>query len=323
MAYAGPVVKGEIDRLGIALDRVIVTDLDSDFRVHPQYFAHLTLRYIQDPGRDACIFQPIPMFHNNLWKVPAAVRIMASACTQWQMFLQQRPDRLVAFSSYSMSLRMLHEVGYWDDDVIPEDSRFYWKAFFHFGERLHMAPVFLPILGDAPRAHDYASSHVSQYNQIKRWAWGAADFPYVVFNILRHTEIPLFLRMRRFGYMVFNHLAWATLPLLLIFGLSIPRLIDLDFSLSTRAQVLGAVSAGLLTVTLSNILVLVLVEIALNPPRPRHWPLIRHVWAYLQLMGYPFVGLALSSLPALEAQTRLIFGHYLEYKVTEKVTDAG
>jgi hypothetical protein len=79
----------------------------------------------------------------------------------------------------------------------------------------------------------------------------------------------------------------------------------------------------LLTVTLSNILVLVLVEIALNPPRPRHWPLIRHVWAYLQLMGYPFVGLALSSLPALEAQTRLIFGHYLEYKVTEKVTDAG
>jgi hypothetical protein len=323
MAYAGPVVKGEIDRLGIALDRVIVTDLDSDFRVHRQYFAHLTFRYVQDAARDACIFQPIPMFHNNLWKVPAAVRIMASACTQWQMFLQQRPDRLVAFSSYSMSLRMLHEVGYWDDDVIPEDSRFYWKAFFHFGERFHMGPVFLPILGDAPRAHDYASSHVSQYNQIKRWAWGAADFPYVVLNILRHSEIPLSLRMRRFGYMVFNHLAWATLPVLLIAGLSIPLLIDLDFNLSTRAQVLGAVSAGLLTVTLSNILVLVLVEIALNPPRPRHWPLIRHVWAYLQLLAYPFVGLALSCLPALEAQTRLIFGHYLEYKVTEKVTDAG
>ncbi len=321
MAYAGPVVKREIDRLGIPLDHVIITDLDSDFRVHREYFAHLTYRYVLDPGRDCCIYQPVPMFYNNLWRVPAAVRIMASACTQWQMFLQQRPDRLVAFSSYSMSLQMVHQVGYWDEDVIPEDSRFYWKAFFRFGERFRMVPVQLPLYGDAPRARDYASTHVSQYNQIKRWAWGASDFPYVVLNILRHPEIPLWLRMRRFGYMAFNHLSWATLPILLIFGLSVPQLIDLDYSLSTRAQLLGFISAGLLTVTLSNILALVLVELVMNPPRPRTWSFPRHVWAYAQLVFYPIVGLALSCLPALEAQTRLMFGHYLEYKVTEKVAD--
>lgn len=323
MAYAGPIVKAEIDRLGIPLQRVMVTDLDSDFRVHPQYFAYLAYHHVRDPGRHSCIYQPVPMFYNNLWRVPAAVRIMASACTQWQMFLQQRPDRLVAFSSYSMSLRMVHEVGYWDDDVIPEDSRFYWKAFFRFGERFRMVPVFLPLHGDAPRARDYATTHVSQYNQIKRWAWGAADFPYVVIGILQHPEIPLWLRMRRFGYMAFNHLTWATMPVLLIFGLSIPQLIDLDFRLSTRAQLLGWISAGLLTITLSNILALALVEFLMNPPRPRSWPFVRHVWAYAQLIWYPIVGLALSCLPALEAQTRLMFGHYLEYKVTEKVGDPG
>jgi len=321
MAYAGPVVRREIDRLGIPLDRVIVTDLDSDFRVHRQYFANLTYHYVRDPERDARIYQPVPMFHNNLWRVPFAVRIMASACTQWQMFLQQRPDRLVAFSSYSLSLQMADTVGYWDDDVIPEDSRFYWKAFFRLGPRLRMVPVFLPLYGDAPRGRDYASTHVSQYNQIKRWAWGAADFPYVIFNILRHPEIPLWLRLRRFGYMAFNHLTWATLPVLLIFGLSIPQLVDLDFSLSTRAQTLWFISFGLGVVTLSNILLLVLVEVVLNPPRPRQWPLVRHIWAYFQLVMYPLVGLALSCLPALEAQTRLMFGHYLEYKVTQKVTE--
>jgi len=35
------------------------------------------------------------------------------------------------------------------------------------------------------------------------------------------------------------------------------------------------------------------------------------------------VGLIFSVLPALEAQTRLMVGMYLEYKVTEKVAESG
>src|SRR5260370_36295473 len=94
------------------------------------------------------------MFHNNLWRVPFAVRIMASACTQWQMFLSSRPDRLVAFSSYSMSLDLVIKAGYWAHDVIPADSRFYLKAFFATSRRLKMVPARLPIYRHAP-----ASSH--------------------------------------------------------------------------------------------------------------------------------------------------------------------
>src|SRR6202049_3219452 len=129
MAYGGPVLRRELEGMGLDPKDVIVTDLDSDFRVHRQYFAYVTYNYVQDPRRLECLFQPIPMFHNNLWRVPFAVRIMASACTQWQMFLSSRSDRLVAFSSYSMSLQLVTEAGYWDDDVIPGDSRFSWKSF--------------------------------------------------------------------------------------------------------------------------------------------------------------------------------------------------
>ncbi|MDQ6878413.1 MAG: hypothetical protein M3082_12135 [Candidatus Dormibacteraeota bacterium] len=56
----------------------------------------------------------------------------------------------MAFSSYTCSLEFVHEVGYWDKDVIPEDSRFYWKAFFRFGERFQVKTVWLPIYGDSP-----------------------------------------------------------------------------------------------------------------------------------------------------------------------------
>jgi cellulose synthase/poly-beta-1,6-N-acetylglucosamine synthase-like glycosyltransferase len=329
MAYGGPVLRRELENLGLDQKNVIVTDLDSDFRVHPQYFSYITYHFVTDPRRLECIFQPIPMFHNNLWRVPFAVRIMASACTQWQMFLSSRPDRLVAFSSYSIPLDLVIRAGYWDDDVIPEDSRFYWKSFFATQGQLKMVPVFLPVYGDAPEASDRgvfwerARTHANQYNQIKRWAWGVSDVPYVTVRLLRHPEIPLSLRARRYGYMIFNHLTWTTLPVLLLFGAALPRLLQLDWNLTPAADTLATYAFVLINIAFLNIAALILVERKINPPMPRQWGFWHQTWAYLQLGLYPVVGLLFSVLPALEAQTRLMLGMYLEYKVTEKVAETG
>ena len=41
--------------------------------------------------------------------------------------------------------------------------------------------------------------------------------------------------------------------------------------------------------------------------------------SYVQWLGLPFVGIFFSNLPALDAQTRLLTGRYLEYRVTEKL----
>jgi hypothetical protein len=325
MAYGGPVLRHELEAMGLEPKEVIVTDLDSDFRVHRQFFAYVTYHYATDPKRLECLYQPIPMFHNNLWRVPFAVRIMASACTQWQMFLSSRPDRLVAFSSYSMSLDLVIRAGYWDDDVIPEDSRFYWKSFFATSGRLKVVPVFLPIYGDAPEASDRGvlreKTHANQYNQIKRWAWGVSDIPYVTVRLLRHREISLWLRARRYGYMIFNHLTWTTLPILLLFGAALPRLLQEDWNLTTAADRLALYAFILINIAFLNIAALILVERRINPPMPRNWGLAHQIWAYAQLGLYPPVGLVFSVLPALEAQTRLMLGMYLEYKVTEKVAE--
>jgi len=317
MSYGGPVLKHACDEMGLDPKTTIVTDLDSDFRPHPQYFAYITAQFCTAQNRLTSIWQPVPVFLNNLWRVPTAVRVMATAATQWQMFLHQNPHRLVMFSSYSMSLHLLDNVGYWDSDVIPEDSRFFWKCFFRYGAALRVRPAFLTVLGDAPKARDYGSTHRSQYNQIKRWAWGATDIPYVSTRILRHPEIPGKLRARRFSLLIFNHVTWATLPLLLFFGGALPAFIDLDYSLSTAATVIGYTTAGILTITLLNTLLLIQVDRRLSP-KPSTWSWWRRRWADVQLFLYPIVGLALSVIPALEAQTRLMFGAYLEYRVTEK-----
>jgi cellulose synthase/poly-beta-1,6-N-acetylglucosamine synthase-like glycosyltransferase len=303
--------------MGLDPSTTVVTDLDSDYRLHPQYFAYITHAFCSVDDALTSIWQPIPVFLNNLWRVPAAVRVMATAATQWQMFLHQKPHRLVMFSSYTTSMRLLEDVGYWDSDVIPEDSRFFWKSFFRYGERLNVRPAFMRVFGDAPRARSYASTHASQYNQIKRWAWGASDVPYVTLRMLEHPEIPLRLRTRRYMNLVFNHLTWTTLPMLLFFGGALPALIDLDYSLTTEAFWIGLATAGILTFTLLNTVVLIRVDSSMCP-KPPDWPWWRRRYAELQLFLYPVVGLALSVIPALEAQTRLMFGAYLEYTVTEK-----
>jgi cellulose synthase/poly-beta-1,6-N-acetylglucosamine synthase-like glycosyltransferase len=304
---------------GYNLDQVLITDLDSDYRVHPQYFAWISAHHAREPLRDYLIWQPVPLFHNNYWQVPMAVRIMSAATAQWQMFLHSRPHRLVAFSSYTCSLEFVRKVGYWDKDVIPEDSRFYWKAFFTFGKRFSVKSVYLPIYGDSPHARDYAATHISQYNQIKRWAWGVTDVPYVLARLFKHPEIPVVLRIRRFMNLFLNHLNWIFLPLLLMFGASVPLWVSVDFSLTDLGQTLFLYSGILLSTTLSTVVFFLYFETLLLPPKPANWPLWKKGAVHFQYLLYPIVGLVMSVLPALEAHTRLLFGRYLEYRVTEKV----
>lgn len=331
MAYAGPVLHDHLEEVGLDMRRVIVTDLDSDFRVHPQWMGRVTWDYCQDPNRDFCLYQPVPMFHNNIWRVPAAVHVLASSSTQWQMFLHTRPQRLVTFASYSMSMQLVRDVGYWDPHVIQEDSRFYWRSFFRYGSRLQVRGVALPFYGDCPRARSWGTTHVSQYNQIKRWAWGVSDVPFVFLNMLTHNEIPLRLRVYKFLLLVFNHLMWVAMPILLFFGASIPGQLaalstwtgihftgPTDYSLTKLSDYLGYVIAGILTFTLLNVAVLIAVDEALVPPRPPEWSRLRRAKSYVEVLLYPVFGLIFSVVPALEAQTRLMFGFYLEYRVTEK-----
>jgi len=145
--------------------------------------------------------------------------------------------------------------------------------------------------------------------------------PYVTVRLLRHAEISLWLRARRYGYMIFNHLTWTTLPLLLLFGAALPRLLQEDWNLTNAADRLGLYAFIIINIAFLNIAALILVERRINPPMPRNWGFAHQVWAYAQLGLYPPVGLVFSVLPALEAQTRLMLGMYLEYKVTEKVAE--
>ena len=318
MAFGGRWLYREIARLGFDPADVVVTDLDSDYRVHRQYFGYLTYTFLTDPDRYRRLYQPVPMFHNNLWATPLAVRLVAVGATHVQMWRSLTPDKLVSFSSYAVSLRTVHEVDYWATDAIPEDSRFYWKSFFRFSGDFRALTLFIPMYGDAVRAKSYPRSLVQQYTQIRRWAWGVTDVPYYIQNAFAHREIPRRLRVRRLFDLWLDHINWAIAPFIIIFGSNLPLLLNPTFAQTTLGQNLPLYAAWLLTGAFCCLLILVFVEEQIAPPRPRSWSLAKRLVSYLQWLALPVVGLIFSTLPALDAQTRLMAGKYLEYRVTEK-----
>jgi hypothetical protein len=318
MAYGGRWLYRELVRLGFDPREVIVTDLDSDYRVHPQYFGYATYTFLTDPDRYRRLYQPVPMFHNNLWDTPIPVRLVAMGATHVQMWRSLTPEKLVSFSSYSVSLQTVHEVDYWATDAIPEDSRFYWKSFFRYSGEFQAIPLFIPMYGDAVRARSYPRTLIEQYMQIRRWAWGVTDIPYYIRNAFAHSEIRRWTRVRRLIDLWLEHLNWAIAPFVILFGSNMPLLLNPTFGQTTLGQNLPLYAAWLLTGAFCCLLVLIYVEDRIAPPRPATWGWRHRVLSWVQWISLPLVGLIFSNLPALDAQTRLMTGRYLEYRVTEK-----
>jgi hypothetical protein len=304
---------------GMDPHRILVTDLDADYRIHPQYFAYLAWVHLTDPNRETQLYQPIPYFHNNIWQAPMLQRLFAAVLTQLQMWRSVLPEKLQSFGSYSTTLHLVHDVGYWATDAIPEDSRFYWKSYFRYGDRFRAVPLFIPIYGDAVRARGYWRSMSEQYLQARRWAWGVTDIPYVIQNAITHPEIPFWSRFWRVMNLFGEHINWAIAPFVVMFGATIPLLINPAFAETTLGQNLPLFASVMLTMALVSLFVLVVVEHQIVPPRPVDWGPVQRVLSYVQWIGLPFVGILFSNLPALDAQTRLLTGRYLEYRVTEKV----
>jgi hypothetical protein len=298
---------------------LLVTDLDADYRVHREYFNYLAWAHVTDSNRDTQLYQPVPYFHNNVWEAPLLTRLFAAVLTQLQMWRSVQPEKLQSFGSYSTTLNLVHEVGYWATDAIPEDSRFYWKSYFTYGDRFRAVPLFIPIYGDAVRAKTYWRSLASQYLQARRWAWGVTDLPYVVQNAIAHPEIPLGSRIWRVLNLFGEHINWAIAPFVVILGAAVPLIVNPAYARTTLGQNLPIYASSMLSIALLALVVLIWIEHRIVPPFPADWGRLRRFLVYVGWTGLPFVGIFFTNLPALDAQTRLLTGRYLEYRVTEKV----
>jgi hypothetical protein len=304
-----------IDELGIDIAYTTVTSCDADSRFHAKYFSALTYEFLTKPRLR--MFQPVILFYSNIWRVPAPTRVLNSVHSLWQLAKLTRTDKMVTQSTYSLSLAACVEGGYWDVNVIPEDSHMFFKQLFHFGDEVRVEPIYLPVVSDAAERPGYVGTLLSQFEQEKRWAWGVSDIPYVIMGLAGEAWRGSWNRWYRSLRYIEEHLSWPVAPFLITFGASAPARFNAEFARSAFGHLLPNLSSYMLTASLTSMAVMIIIDQRLKPPAPKSHPLgaWQHLWEWMLM---PAIAIGLSALPGLVAHTRLLLGRYLEYKVTEK-----
>lgn len=310
-----------IDEEGVEIDYVTITSEDADALLHPSYFACLTYHFLDDPERYQKIWQAILMFYNNIWKVPLMVRVFSSSASVMGLAMVARRDRLINFSTYSASLKMIDTIGYWDTDVIPEDWRLFFKAFFTLEGKVSVEPIFLPIMADAAEAEGTWKTYQNQYEQVKRWAWGVSDTPYIVSRWLTNETAPFWEKTVRVLRVMEDHFLWPVNWFAITLGALLPPLLNENFARTIIGKTLPQVTSGILTLCLLALFVIITLNFRLRPRRAgRRIPLLSSIWEVAEFATLPVIGFFFTALPGIDAHTRLMLGKYIEYKVTEKIS---
>ncbi|MBI4276287.1 hypothetical protein HY629_00410, partial [Candidatus Uhrbacteria bacterium] len=317
--YAGHEAQKRIDTLKIPYEQVIVSAFDVDTVVHPQYFAYLTYRYMTHPNPTRTSFQPVALYNNNMWDSQAIVRVASFGTTFWLMTELARPDRLFTFSSHSMSFQALVDVDFWEKRIVTEDSRIFLQCFLYYDGKYEVTPLYIPVSMHTVTVESWWRSLVNLYKQQRRWAWGVEHFPYMLHHFRKNRRIPWRTKLKYVWNLGEGMYSWATAPLLIFLLGRVPKYFATpELTRTVLYQTAPSVLWWLMTAAMVGILASALVSLLLLPPRPETQP--RFVWLImiLQWLLLPVTLVFFGSIPAIDAQTRLMLGKYLGFWVTEK-----
>ena len=292
---------------------------DADHVYHPSHFAYLGYRFLDSPARYERIWQPAIVFYNNFWKLPALSRVANTFGSIWNTALLARTDRLVNQQNYSLSWDLLEKIDFWDPEVIPEDYRIFFKAFFKTEGKVEVEPIYLPLSADAAESTSFWKTMVNQYEQFKRWAWGVSDDPYIIKQFFRSKSISFSNKVIRVAKVLEDHFLWPVNWFLITIGINIVTFLNPAFSRTVLGYTIPQISSTILTICLVFLAVILWVDARQRPARPEGYPRIRALLIPLEFILMPLVGFIFNALPGLDAHTRLMMGKYLEYRVTEKV----
>lgn len=319
-AWAGRQAKEKIiDQEKIPHENIIVSSFDIDTQVFPQYFSCLSYHFLTDDNPFRASFQPIPLYLNNLEEAPFFSRVVSSCNIFWQMIQQQRPEKLVTYSSHSMSFKALVEMDFWQINVVSEDAGIFWKSFLFYDGNYKVVPLYYPISMDSCVAEKIRETIANQYKQQRRWAWGSEGIPYLLFGFLKNKKIS-FNKKFHYGFlMIEGFWAWGTNALLILFLGWLPVVLGGDeFAGTVLSYNLPYLTGNIMKFSLIGVIVFMVVNTLLIRLRPFSFGSFKYLFIFTQWIFLPFSLIFFGTFPAIEAQTRLMFGKYMGFWVTEK-----
>jgi hypothetical protein len=318
--HGGRYLYDELLKNNIDPAKVLITSNDADVLNHQQYQPYLLYKFLSEGDKKHTrIYQPVPTDYTNHWNANFFTRLIITIGVQWRLALQQRNNyRCTVYSFYAMSVKTLHDIGFWDVDLIPEDERTQFNALFTFGKDFKVVPLFIPNSGNPVQASTMWMSFKEQYKQIRRWAWGASEFAHSFRKALIHKNVSWKVKMMPIFNQVRNSIEWVLTSILPMFGGTMPLLLNEKFRSTTLAYALPTILSTLMGLASIMTIVIIYIEYKIAPARPKDKGIFFRIFTFVQWILMPYVGFTLSSLPALEAQTRLIFNKRIVYIESKK-----
>lgn len=320
VTFAGKFLSNWLKEQPIEVNDVIVTTLDSDNRPDKQYFSYVTYEYIVHENRQHLSFQPIALFLNNIWDAPAPMRVVATGNSFFNIIMSMRPHILRNFASHSQPLKALQDMNFWSVRTVVEDGHQYWRSYFHFDSKYAVIPIYIPIYQDAVLTHTYWNTLKAQFVQVRRWAYGASDVPFVAVRIFSNKRtVPFWSGTAYLVRLIDNHTTWASMSILVTIGGWVPLLLSQEASRSIVAHELPEVVSLIQRVAMIGLFITIFLTFKMLPPRPERYKRHRSILMLLQWLLMPVTAIAYGSLAAFYSQTRLALGRYMdEFDVTEK-----
>jgi hypothetical protein len=321
ITWAGRIAEKELEKRHLAPEDVIVTTLDADSRVDKNYFANITWTYMNTPDPIHKSFQPLPMFFNNVWKVPFAVKITALSSSFWQIIQAMRPRFSRNFASHAQSMAALIQTDFWSVKTVVEDGHQYWRSYFAFNGNHHVVPTFVTIYMDAVEGDGVLDSFKAQYLQRRRWYWGVSDVPFVFEHSWGNNKIPFAYKWLQFFRLAESHYSLATQSFILTIGW-LPVMLHTSFGNTILGYSFPIMYRYFLTTAWIGMIANMLVATLLVPKRPgskmAYWGFLIIEWALAPVV-FPLIGIFFSAVPALDSQTRMMFNKpFTVFNVTKK-----
>lgn len=319
VAYAGKEAQKLIDWLKIPYENVLVSSFDIDTKVYPNYFACLTWYYLTKDNPQRASYQPIPVYNNNIWEASFLARVVSFSNTFWQMIQQERSEKLTTYSSHAIPGKVFFDVGY-PSNVVSDDSRIFWRAYLYYNSDYRVIPIYYLVSMDAVDSLNIFKIIANQYRQQKRWAWGCAEIPYVIFGFLNNKKIPILKKMSHLYTLIDGYWSWATAALLLFLLGWLPIFLGgKKFNFTILSFNLPIFTSRIMTVALAGVFVSAFLSILLLPNIPKGRNPLKKIIIFSQWVFLPVILIIFGSFPALDAQIRLMLGRHMGFWNTEKI----
>ncbi len=322
LTWAAKQFYGYLKKHKIAPKNVFMLKYDCDTKIHPQFLANITYRYLSDKYRMQKFYTTaVILYANNIWRVPSFSRVY------WILFSfvvlgswQVLKERAMSFSIYGFNFNTLKNIGFWDTVVGIDDTEFFIQAFMHYNTEFQGEAIYTPVYMDAVEGEHPLKTAQNLFKQQLRWGAGAILAPITLTYLWKNKKITLYKKLYWTLRFIEVYSLIPTASYLLLLGMPIILLINNYITYFLAGHMIPrflSISLKLSMLTALIILYLIL-KMYRRAKQDKLKFTVRFIITYIEFYLVVVNSIIFSLLPYTISQFKIFLGKYRNFYVADK-----